>query len=192
GRRTGAGAVAVAAGYRDDRFPLSRLILSTGGLVRLVVALTAVLACLALLSPRLADIDAAAVFAAARAVPATGWGLALAATAASFAAIGGYDVLVHRHLGTGIGGRRARLSGMAAVAIGQMLGFGLITGALVRWRLCPGLGVAGALRVTATVTATFVSGWAVLAAALHLWSGGTAGGRVLLALAAGLALALGA
>lgn len=101
------------------------------------------------------------------------WGLALAATAVSFWAIGRYDDIIHGLLGTGIGREGARQSGVAAVAVAQFAGFGVLTGALVRWKMLPDLPLLGALRVSAAVSGSFLAGWAVLTAAVFLLAGGT-------------------
>lgn len=102
-------------------------------------------------------------------VSAPQWAAALAATLASYLALGRYDAVLHRVMGTGIGGRRAVMSGMAAIAISQTIGCGLIVGALVRWRLLPGLGPVAALRQTLAVTLSFLLGWALVTAlAVHL------------------------
>ncbi|MFW8636556.1 phosphatidylglycerol lysyltransferase domain-containing protein [Cribrihabitans pelagius] len=84
------------------------------------------------------------------------WAGALLATAASFAALGRYDSVAHRHLGTGLDGPSARRAGMAAIAFSQTAGFGMLTGAYARWRLLPGLRAAAAGRLTALVAATFL------------------------------------
>ncbi|MFN3210298.1 MAG: phosphatidylglycerol lysyltransferase domain-containing protein [Roseovarius sp.] len=93
------------------------------------------------------------------------WAGALAATAASFTALGQYDVILHRHLRTDIPARQARISGAAAVAIGQTVGMGVVSGALVRWRLLPGLGLVQAVKLATGVAVTFLLG---LAASLGL------------------------
>lgn len=92
------------------------------------------------------------------------WAGALLATGVSFAAIGAYDVVVHRHLATGLPVAQARRSGMAAIAIGQVLGLGLLTGTILRWRMLPGPDLRQAATVTGHVTALFLVGWAVVTA----------------------------
>ena len=68
------------------------------------------------------------------------WSLAILATAASFATLGQYDVIVHGILNTRVSARAAQASGAAAVALSQTLGFGLIVGTLARWRGFASLG----------------------------------------------------
>lgn len=119
---------------------------------------------LSLLGDRIAAIDLPAVAAALMRITPLQWIAAAAATFVSFRALGRYDAVIHRHLGTGIGGAEAGRAGITAIAISQVLGFGLVTGALVRWRMLPGLSLWQATRLTATVTGAFLGGWAVVAA----------------------------
>ncbi len=86
------------------------------------------------------------------------WLGALLATAASFAALGQYDVILHRHLRTDLPSAQARISGAAAIAIGQTVGLGVISGALVRWRLLPGLSLVQATKLATGVAVTFLIG----------------------------------
>jgi phosphatidylglycerol lysyltransferase len=90
------------------------------------------------------------------------WSLAILATAASFAALGQYDVIVHRILNTRISARAAQASGAAAVALSQTLGFGLIVGTLARWRGLHRLDIAVASKVTALVSISFLGAWLTL------------------------------
>ena len=108
----------------------------------------------------IAALDWSDVLGAAAGISPGQWALALLATAVSFAALGRYDQLVHGALGTGVDARRTRWSGMAAIALGQMAGAGLLTGALIRWRLMPDLSLGVAGRITLIVTASFLAAWA--------------------------------
>ncbi len=92
------------------------------------------------------------------------WALAALLTGASFWAVGRYDVIAHRHLDTGVPAARAQTSGVASIAVAQTLGFGLITGALARWRLLPQVSLVTALRLSAFVSVSFIVGWAVVTA----------------------------
>lgn len=96
-------------------------------------------------------------------IPFGRWMLAGLATAASFWAIGQYDVIAHRHFRTGTPGRLARNSGAASIAVGQTTGFGPAVGAALRWRMMPGLGHGTALRIVTFVTLCFMAAWALLA-----------------------------
>lgn len=113
----------------------------------------------------LAALDWREVRAAAGSVSPGQWALSALATGMSFLALGRYDQIVHAALGTGVDPKRARLSGMAAIAISQMTGAGLLTGSLTRWRLVPELTLADAGRVTVTVTVSFLISWAALTGA---------------------------
>lgn len=129
----------------------------------------------------LAALDWRAVRAAAGSVSPGQWALSALATGVSFLALGRYDQVVHAALGTGIDPWRARLSGMAAIAISQMTGAGLLTGTLTRWRLVPELTLADAGRVTLTVTVSFLMSWAALTGAALLLLGPAAPGLTLCA-----------
>ncbi|MBQ4824651.1 DUF2156 domain-containing protein [Leisingera sp. HS039] len=114
-------------------------------------------------------------------LPAWKWAAAVLATGLSFWALGRYDSVAHRHLGTGMDGPAARRAGMAAIAFSQTAGFGLITGSYARWRLLPGLSPLQAGQLTALVAVTFLAALSVICgAALILappspglaWAGG--------------------
>lgn len=111
---------------------------------------------------RIAHLQIGDVFESFRAVSLRQWALAVAATAASFWAVGRYDAVLHRALGTGIDTKSARRAGIAGIAVSQTLGFGLLTGALVRWRLLPALSFWQATRLSLAVALSFLAGWAVV------------------------------
>lgn len=92
------------------------------------------------------------------------WALAATFTLGSFWAVAQYDALAHRALGTGISRHRARITGAIGIALGQTLGFGVVTGALARWRMLCDLSLTDAARLSAFVSATFVICWAIVAA----------------------------
>ena len=121
-----------------------------------------------LLRDRLAALDPAAVLASIEAVTLPQWLLAACATAVSFWAVGQYDVTLHRHLRLGTKPDQAAAAGMAAIAVSQTLGAGLVTGALMRWRLLPGVSLWMATRLTLAVTLSFLCGWMVVTAAFVL------------------------
>ncbi len=102
------------------------------------------------------------------------WIGAAGATLASFWAVGRYDQVVHGLTGTGVAPARARLAGTAAIAVAQFAGFGVLTGALVRWRMLPELSLGRALRLSVAVSVSFLAGWAVVAALAVLLTGVTA------------------
>ncbi|MEO0380140.1 MAG: phosphatidylglycerol lysyltransferase domain-containing protein [Pseudomonadota bacterium] len=92
------------------------------------------------------------------------WVAACALTLGSFAAVAQYDALAHRALRTGISTFKARVSGAVGIALGQTLGMGAVTGALVRWRMLRDLSLTGAAKVSAFVGASFVVCWALVTA----------------------------
>ncbi len=126
------------------------------------------------LRERLPQLDMGEVWRTIHQVGALQWIGAAAATVASFWAVGRYDQVVHGLIGTGIAPARARLSGTAAIAVAQFAGFGVLSGALVRWRLLPELSLGQALRLSVAVSLSFLAGWAVVAALAVLLTGVTA------------------
>jgi len=126
---------------------------------------------LLILIRQLDHLDLITVFAMTREVTPQEWVLALIFTAVSFLAIGRYDALVHRMLGTGVSARRASQAGIVAIAVSQTTGFGLITGALSRFRMLPEISLWKATQLTAVVAVTFLSGWVVAASVTLLVAG---------------------
>ncbi len=116
----------------------------------------------------LSGLDLRAIWANLHQVTMQQWGMAIAATAASFWAVRRYDMVLHGLLGTGIQAHQARASGASAIAIAQFSGFGILTGALVRWRLLENLSFAKAIRISFAVSISFLAGWAVVTAAAVL------------------------
>jgi phosphatidylglycerol lysyltransferase len=125
-----------------------------------------------LLMQRLSDLDFSTVFAAFGAVSAASWAGALVLTGAAFWAVGQYDVILHRHFATGVAPRIARRAGISAIAVSQTLGLGVITGAVLRWRMLHGHGAGNGLmlasRITVAVALSFLLGWAVVTALVIL------------------------
>lgn len=126
------------------------------------------LICLYLVARHLDDLSFRHVLHDLEAVTPGQWLGAAIATGLSFWALARYDVLAHRHLCTGVPPARAAASGACAVALGQTLGFGLLTGALARWRALEEISLARATMVTGVVTALFLGTWAVLTALVCL------------------------
>lgn len=126
-----------------------------------------------LLCTRLGHLDPLAIRDAVYDISALQWALALAAVIVSFLAVGGQERVLHRHLGTGVSGALAFQAGMAAGAISQTAGFGPLTGALVRWRLLPGLTLWQATRLSTALTLGFLSSLAILAALALVTLGST-------------------
>ena len=133
---------------------------------RLMLTLAVSALFLALLAQRLQEVEPRLVLHALGTVGPWPWVGALLATWVSFRAVAGYDVALHRHLGTGIASRAAGRAGFAAIAIGQTVGLGVVSGALVRWRMLPDLGLQGALRLSLMVALSFLAAWSVLTLAV--------------------------
>lgn len=144
------------------RSAASRRILKTG--LPLVVGV----ACIMLLSARLEDLDFHAVANVVRTTSVGQWIAAAAATALSFWAIGTYDVVVHRHLRTGVPADVARVTGAGSIAIAQVLGLGIVTGSLARWRMLSGTKGGMAAAITGVVSASFLGAWALATVLLAL------------------------
>jgi phosphatidylglycerol lysyltransferase len=158
--------------------------------LRMTVSLAAGGLMVWLLVGRLSAIEPAAVAQAFAALPAQAWGAALLATAASFWAVGHYDAIIHRHFATGLPEARARLAGICAIAVSQMIGLGVVSGAVLRWRMLPEIGAWQATRLTAAVALSFLGAWAMVTA-LTLLALPLAPFKAPAALVLGLGLALG-
>ncbi|MEM5468524.1 phosphatidylglycerol lysyltransferase domain-containing protein [Celeribacter marinus] len=111
-----------------------------------------------------AALDLGAIHAAARDIAPANWALSLVFAAISFWAVGRYDAVLHAQLDTGISRRAARRTGIAAIGLSQFLGFGALTGSLIRWRLLPELTLWQSLRLSGAVALSFLAGWAIVAA----------------------------
>lgn len=91
------------------------------------------------------------------------WATATVFTFISFWAISGYDPIINKALSFGIPDRRAASMSWKATAIAQIVGFGLITGTIIRW-LELGLNPSPAqtntglqaFKITAAVSASFL------------------------------------
>ncbi|WP_376873949.1 phosphatidylglycerol lysyltransferase domain-containing protein [Albirhodobacter sp. R86504] len=131
-------------------------------LLRQALPLIAVIAVGVLLRARIAALDVAAIWAAVGSINAQQWALACAATLISYWSLGRYDAVIHRLTDTPIAPRTAARTGIAAIAISQTVGLGLVSGALVRWHLNTGLSFAQCLKITAVVATSFLLGWFVI------------------------------
>ncbi len=144
-----------------------------------------------LLLGRLSAIEPAEVAQAFRTLPPHAWGLALVATAISFWAVGHYDAVIHRHFATGIAQTRSRKAGICAIAVSQTIGLGVISGAVLRWRMLPEIGPWRAVRLTAAVALSFLAAWAMVTAlTLVILPGAPFKAPAAIALCAGSLLAL--
>ena len=156
------------AQHKPQSFAAARAALPAGQWHRLLIK-----ACIALvlafmfgwlLANRLADISLSDTRSALLGVTPRQWATATIATIISFWAVGHYDGVIHRYLATGISPVTARRAGATAIAVGQTLGLGVVTGAILRWRMLPGLSLWQATKITSLVTVFFLSGWAVVTA----------------------------
>ncbi len=103
-----------------------------------------------LLSERARGLDFGAIWLGVQNIALGDWSAAIVLTGISFWAVGRYDAIVHKMLGSSLSAKEARWGGRVAIAIGQTVGFGLITGAFLRWQW--GRGKVSAVR-SAKVTA---------------------------------------
>lgn len=149
---------------------------------RQVLALLAVCILLWIAKDRIASIDLVAVKIAVEGVGIWQWAVAAAATYLSFLAVGHYDAILHGLLGTGTNVSAARRSGIIAIATSQFAGFGVLTGALVRWRLLPHLSLWQTTRLSLAVSMSFLAGWAVFTASVVLLAPASATGLTAVAL----------
>ena len=122
-----------------------------------------------LLQDKIAGLDFPAIRAGLGRVSPVSWAAAACFSAVSFWAVGRYDRVVHGMTGTGITGAEATRAGATSIAVAQTLGFGVISGALVRWRMLPSLTLLAALRLSLTVAVSFLAGWAVITAGAVLF-----------------------
>ena len=154
------------------------------GLFRWVFPWVVALGCVWLLVHRSPEVISDIVWKDLRDIPALNWLLATLFTAASFWALGRYDGLAHRQLGTGLNEKYARISGQIAIAFSQTVGFGVASGAFARWRMIPGLSAVMSVKLTLFVAVSFLTalGGIIATALIAKWS---------LALAVGFAFCLG-
>lgn len=124
--------------------------------------------CLWLLSDRLNAQTMASIAPTLKSLPAQQWIFGLIATCVSFWALGRYDVIIHRHFNTGCPAHRASVVGAASIAVGQLVGMGVLTGALVRWRMLPELSFARAGKLALIVALSFFIGLGFTAAIVSL------------------------
>ncbi|MGL4320209.1 MAG: phosphatidylglycerol lysyltransferase domain-containing protein [Paracoccaceae bacterium] len=119
-----------------------------------------------LLQDRLAAFDPAAALAQVQGLHFGQWLGAILATGISFWAVGRYDGALHQHLATGVPLAQARRAGITAIAISQTVGAGVVSGALIRWRMLPGVSLWQATRLSFAVSLSFLAGWAVVTGAV--------------------------
>ena len=96
------------------------------------------------------------------------WAAAIALTFISLWAVGRYDGVAHQHFATRVPQHKARAAGTISIALGQILGFGVFTGALARWRMMRGVSFTISLKLSAFVSVSFMLCWAVVTAMICL------------------------
>lgn len=119
-----------------------------------------------LLRQHLAEMDAAQITQALRSISLQSIAIAGFFTMVSLMAVARYDVLAIRQLGLNVPEKSAIRGGFVAVSIGQTLGFGLIVGAITRWRFFRGFGVTPteAGLISGIVTIGFMNGFIIILA----------------------------
>jgi phosphatidylglycerol lysyltransferase len=149
-----------------------------GPLKRLAPLMGAVLffAALAVLHRELRDVHYHELTAALRSLPTGGLALALALTALNYLVLTGYDQLAVDYAGVRLQRGRVALTGFLSYAISNSLGFGMLSGAAVRFRSYTRWGVSATelSRIVLFQTTTFwlgllVLGGAALGFAPHPW-----------------------
>lgn len=103
-----------------------------------------------------------------RDIPLTHLCAAAALAGLSFWAVGRYDAVAHRHFQTGVHPDKAKVTGTIAIALSQTLGFGVVSGAMIRSRMLPHLAPALALRLSVFVSLTFLLALGTLTALVCL------------------------
>ncbi|WP_181820776.1 MULTISPECIES: hypothetical protein [Rhodobacterales] len=83
------------------------------------------------------------------------------ATWLSLKAVGQYDAIWHRILGTGVPPHRAARSGTCAIA--QVIGFGALSAGVVRRRMLPHLSLAQVTAISTAVPLSFLFCWGGMA-----------------------------
>ena len=150
------------------RLPARFTRLRSLGPVAKVLPILALLACLYLLADRAAHVELAQIGAALGQLAPWQWAGAILLTGLSFTAVGQYDAVIHRVLGTGVTPGRARFAGVRAIALSQTVGFSSLSGGLVRLRCLPELDLWTVSRLSVLVSLSFLGAWAVLAGTVLL------------------------
>ena len=141
---------------------------------RAALTIGVVTACFGLLAFRLSDITLAEVLAAMASIPAEAVLWSLVFGLVSHLAISGYDLLAFTRIARRVPWPRALMGGFAGTVMGQVLGFGLVTGALARARVYRAneINATEAVALSGFVATGFYMGLGVLLAMLLLWDPG--------------------
>jgi len=132
-------------------------------------------ACGAILWNKIAAMDIVAITNALAGMSLEACGIAAIATWLSLRAVGQYDAIWHQILRTGIAPHAAARAGTISVAIAQTLGFGAITASLARLRALPQLTLWQVTQLSAAVSLTFMTCWALFALISAWWLGAKTG-----------------
>jgi len=124
-------------------------------LLRTLLVFSTALLLVGLFLPPLQELNWVDISADLGAFPPRTWGLAAVFVAISFVAVSVYDIFALRATLIRCSEQRAFCSGFMATATAQFVGFGLISGALMRWRVLGGLGISFRRAIGLTL---FVSG----------------------------------
>ena len=139
--------------------------------VRLAVPVILSVACILWLANQVPDLNFKAIQRSLGQISPTQWMIAIAATTVSYWALGSYDAIWHRTLDTKVEPQTARVTGMAAIALGQTLGFGAFTAGLVRWAALHSLTGLQTAKLSAGVTMSFMAAWMSLAVPSYFFLG---------------------
>ncbi|SMR72100.1 phosphatidylglycerol lysyltransferase [Aliiroseovarius halocynthiae] len=121
-----------------------------------------------LLWQRAGGLDFGYIYASLKTVSPLQWLGAALFSAISFWALGKYDGVVHRLIGSDVTDKAAERAGITAIALSQTVGLGVISSAFVRWRMLPKLSLMQAMQISAIVAVSFLSAWAVVASLVAL------------------------
>lgn len=121
-----------------------------------------------LLWDKIAHLDFAYIRASLATVGPLQWGMAALFSAISFWALGRYDRVVHRLIGSPTRSGDAQRAGVTAIALSQTIGMGVISSAFIRWRMLPEINLMQAMRISVIVSISFLSAWAVVASVIAL------------------------
>ncbi len=145
-----------------------RLPRRAGRIAARALPLVALLLGVTVLADRLQGVEIEPVIPALAALAPVQWIGALLLTAISLWAVGQYDVVLHRAMASGVAPDRARKAGTKATALAQTIGFGSLTGALVRWRSLPDCDLWTVTRLSLLVTLSFFAALGLVVAVVTL------------------------
>lgn len=117
------------------------------------------------------DLDLPAIVTHVAAIAPHQWAFGLVGVAMSFVAMAKMEVVVHRFLATGLRENDVVVASMTAVGTAQMVGFGLLSGTLARWRMLPEAGLLQAAKITALVSVCFMLSLGAVTAIMVLITG---------------------